>query len=33
MSCRESDDTNTKQQYKKYCKILTHVIKTEKKVL
>ena len=31
MSCRESDDTNTKLQYKKHSKILTNVIKTEKK--
>jgi len=31
MSCMESDDTNTKPQHKKYCKILTNVIKTAKK--
>ena len=31
MSCRESNDTNLKLRYKRYCKILTDAIKTEKK--
>jgi len=31
--CRRSNDTNFKLQYKRYCKILTHIIRTAKKVL
>ena len=31
MSCRGSNDTNLKLQYKRYCKILTDVIKLQKK--
>jgi hypothetical protein len=27
----ESDDTNTKPQYKKYCRVITNVTKTAKK--
>jgi len=32
MSCRGSNDTNLKLQYKRYCKILIDVIKTAKKM-
>jgi hypothetical protein len=32
MSCRGSNDTNLKLQYKRYCKILTDVIKTAKEM-
>jgi hypothetical protein len=31
MSCRGSNDTNLKLRYKRYCRILTDVIKTAKK--
>jgi hypothetical protein len=31
MSCKGSNDTNLKLRYKRYCKILTDVIKTAKK--
>jgi hypothetical protein len=31
MSCKESNDTNLKLRYKRYCKILTDVIKTSTK--
>jgi regulator of sigma D len=31
VSCRGNNDTNLKLQYKRYCKILTDVIKTAKK--
>jgi hypothetical protein len=31
MSCKGSNDTNLKPRYKRYCKTLTDVIKTEKK--
>ena len=31
MSCKGSNDTNFKLRYKRYCKILTNVIKTAKK--
>jgi len=31
MSCKGSNDTNLKLRYKRYCKILTGVIKTAKK--
>jgi len=31
MSCRGSNNTNLKLQYKRYCKILRDVIKTAKK--
>ena len=31
MSCRDSNDTNLKLQYERYCKILTYVIKKKKK--
>ena len=32
MVCRESNDTSLKLWYKRYCKILTNVIKTAKKL-
>jgi len=32
MSCRRSNDINLKLQYKRYCKILTGVIKTAKEM-
>ena len=31
MNCRGSNDTNLKLRYKRYCKILTEVIKSAKK--
>ena len=31
--CRGSNDTNIKLQYKRYCKILTDIIKTAGRVL
>jgi len=31
MRCRGSNDTNRKLRYTRYCKILTDIIKTEKK--
>ena len=31
MSCKGSNDTNLKLRYKRYCKILTEVIKTTKR--
>ena len=33
MSCRDCNDTILKLQYKRYCKMLTNVIRTEKKRL